>query len=348
MNGFLLSDLRASVVDRTAFSRLENYRELADAFLDYLAETAPTKIISPSHNDFIFYQYGPDDVYRITRPLNTRLFVPDRAEFAVMFDRFADFLGDLKRQQEHINENDTARHYLETNEINRIVYTLQQSIGCVADSFSEANQARKRAGQLFETLVKLLLREVGLVCEPRTINVPIPGYDGYLMKYELDVVFSRNQAIIAAESHAGTLHPDGPNLSPAVEPTTPTPAAQVKFLAAQEIVGSIKTTSKDRIDKVFLDKYLLTKFLGRDVPVIAIFLHDVQRAASGRGEGRSIFGVASTFKTGHFLGYTVALNRLDGVYYVDPRPEMRSNVRLREHIHDFQQFLTRDLWVLSR
>jgi hypothetical protein len=47
------------------------------------------------------------------------------------------------------------------------------------------------------------------------------------------------------------------------------------------------------------------------------------------------------------LGYTVALNRLDGVYYVDPRPEMLVNERLREQIGDFQQFLVEDLWKLS-
>ena len=77
--------------------------------------------------------------------------------------------------------------------------------------------------------------------------------------------------------------------------------------------------------------------------MIAIFLHDVQRAKSGN----SIFGVNSTFKSNHFLGYTVALSKLDGVYYVDPRPEMATNEQLREQIKDFQTFLVRDLWKLS-
>ena len=137
-----------------------------------------------------------------------------------------------------------------------------------------------------------------------------------IAKVGLDLVFSRNKAIIASET---------------------------KFIHPSEIVGSVKTTSKDRIDKVFLDKYLLTKLLGRNIPVIAIFLHDVQRAK----RGESIFGINSTFKSNHFLGYTVALNKLDGVYYVDPRPEMLVNDRLREQIHDFQQFLIQDLWKLS-
>jgi len=81
----------------------------------------------------------------------------------------------------------------------------------------------------------------------------------------------------------------------------------------------------------------------RDVPVIAIFVHDVQRAV----RGTSIFGINSTFKSNHFLGYTVALNKLDGVYYIDPRPEMTSDERLSEHIRDFQYFLVKDLWSLS-
>ncbi len=47
------------------------------------------------------------------------------------------------------------------------------------------------------------------------------------------------------------------------------------------------------------------------------------------------------------MGYTIALNRLDGVYYVDPRPEMTANERLRQQIFDFQQFLVKDIWAFS-
>lgn len=169
---------------------------------------------------------------------------------------------------------------------------------------------------MFEKLIKLVILSAGVACEPRTVNLPIPGFPGYTMPYELDLVFSRNKAILTTET---------------------------SFIHTSEIVGSVKTTSKDRIDKVFLDKHLLTKLLGRDIPVIAIFLHDVQRAV----RGNSIFGVNSTFKRNHFLGYTVALNRLDGVYYVDPRPEMLTNELLREQIRDFQQFLVADLWALT-
>lgn len=316
MTEITLFDLQTSVQDRIAFRTLTDYAKLCTSFLEFINRTQPTRIISPTHNNYIFYQYDETHGYRITRPLNKNLLIESGSEFMLAFERFITFLSDLKRQQAAAIDHESTQSYFVSNEINRVVYTTQQIIGSIGDSFENPNQSRKRAGQLFETLIKLIIQEVGLQCEPRTINLPIPGHPGYTMSYELDLVFSHNKAVVAAETH---------------------------FIHQTEIVGSVKTTSKDRIDKIFLDKYLLTKLLGRDIPVIAIFLHDVQRAR----KGQSIFGINSTFKSNHFLGYTVALNRLDGVYYVDPRPEMTVNVRLSEQIHDFQTFLVKDLWKLS-
>jgi hypothetical protein len=316
MKKVTLADLQESVQDRSAFRALDDYLKICREFLNFLKKTRPTRIVSPSHRNYIFYQYGEEYGHKITRPLNVDLFIESLTDLKDAFERFILFLADLRRHQEAAIDRKNNREYIASKEINEVVYTVQQAIGSIGDSFENPNQSRKRIGQLFETLVKLIIKEVGLECEPRTINLSIPGYPGYEMSYELDLVFSRNKAIIASET---------------------------RFIHPSEVVGSVKTTSKDRIDKVFLDKYLLTKLLGRDIPVIAIFLHDVQRAR----RGSSIFGINSTFKSNHFLGYTVALNRLDGVYYVDPRPEMIANERLRDQIHDFQQFLVKDLWTLS-
>lgn len=316
MSEFSLLDLQASVQDKKAFKELTDYQFLVQAFLGFIKSTQPTRIVSPTHPNYVFYQYDENFSHKITRPLNTDLFFERSVEFAEAFERVGVFLEDLRHHQASVMNRTSTQNYVATGEINRVIYTLQQVIGCVGDSFDNPNQSRKRIGQLFEQLIKLIIQQVGLDCEPRTISIPIPDSAGLEMPYELDLVFSRNQAILASET---------------------------RFIHPTEIVGSVKTTSKDRIDKIFLDKYLLTKLLGRDVPVIAIFLHDVQRAV----RGNSIFGIHSTFKSNHFLGYTVALNRLDGVYYIDPRPEMLTHARLREQIHDFQQFLTRDLWVLS-
>ena len=332
MSDYTLADLRASILDTTAFTTLTDYIKIGYVFIKYVEQTAPTRIICPTIRHYIFFQYGSNDAYKITRPLNSNLFFESSEAFQQACGRFIDFLGDLKRYQQNVASQSSRAVYIDSNELNKVVYTFQQAIGSISDSFENPNQARKRVGQLFENLIRLIIEEIGLVCEPRQIKIPIPGFPGYNMPYELDVVFSRNKAILSSNN---------PELV----------ASETTYIHHDEVVGSIKTTSKDRIDKIFLDKYLLTKLLGRDIAVIAVFLHDVQRSqvrANARlNRGNSIFGVNSTFKTNHFLGYTVALNKLDGVYYVDPRPEMTANERLREQIRDFQRFLTHDLWTLS-
>jgi len=311
-----LADLQESVQDRTAFRKLEDYVAITSEFLHFVKRTSPTRIVSPSVSNYIFYQYGEAHGHKITRPLNINLLIESPSDFKAAFERFIDFLGDLKRYEAGAGELRGRKQYANSKEINKVVYTVQQAIGSIGDSFENPNQCRKRVGDLFEMLIKLVIQQVGVECESRTINLPIPGFPGYKMTYQLDLVFSRDKAIIASET---------------------------RFIHPSEVVGSVKITSKDRIDKLFLDKYLLTKLIGRDVPVIAIFLHDVQRAV----KGDSIFGVNSTFKSNHFLAYTVAMKKLSGVYYVDPRPKMTVHERLREQIRDFQQFLVNDLWVLS-
>lgn len=312
-----LRDLQASVQDTTAFYSLNDYLLIGKEFLAFLESSQPTRIVSPSHPNYIFYQYDTTYGHKITRPLNTNLWLETAGALQTTFDDFRVFLDDLKQRQEAILDSPGVQALLASKTLDKVVYTIQQAVGCIGDSFENANQSRKRIGQLFENLVRLIIQSVGIECEPRTITLPIPGYPGYEMSYELDLVFSRKSVILTAET--SQLHP-------------------------QEVVGSVKTTSKDRLDKVFLDKFLLSRLFDRPVPVIAIFLHDVQRAR----RGNSIFGINSTFKSNHFLGYTVALNRLDGVYYVDPRPEMLIDARLCEQIGDFQQFLVRDLWFLTR
>jgi len=316
MTNISLFDLQNSVIDPNAFAKLEDYFLICQTLLDLFKSTNPTRIISPTDHNYMFYQYDGNYGHKITRPINTDLFIERSRDFKAAFGRFESFLEDVRRYQDASSRQRSINNYCLTNEVNKVVYTIQQSIGCIGDSFENPNQSRKRIGQLFELFTKIIIRKLGLECESRNITIPIPGFDGYTMSYELDLVISRNKAVITAETNL--IHP-------------------------VEVVGSVKTTSKDRIDKIFLDKHMLTKLLGRDIPVIAIFLHDVQRAK----KGNSIFGVNSTFKSNHFLGYTVSLNKLDGVYYIDPRPIMVENTRLQEQIRDFQQFLVRDVWTLT-
>lgn len=177
------------------------------------------------------------------------------------------------------------------------VYTMQQSIGAALDALpaSRVNQAKKMNGDLFEHLVRLLFQESGVVCRADSIALPVPDENGcelFRMNYQHDIVIRG---------------PDG----------------DIRLL------GSVKTSSKDRIDKIFVDKMLFNRLTGRDTPYIAVFLNDVQRAKTS-APGR--YQVNSTFLTGHFKAYTIRLAPLDGVFYCDLRPNMRSDAFLAARI----------------
>ena len=113
--------------------------------------------------------------------------------------------------------------------------------------------------------------------------------------------------------------------------------------AELKIIGSVKTSSKDRIDKVFMDKFLYNKLTETILPHIAIFLNDVQRKKTKQ---ENTYGISATFLPGHFKAYTIKLNPLDGVYYCDIRPNMISDPILSNHIKTIDHFFYSDLWEL--
>ena len=320
MNPVLLKQLQGQLQNAEGFPSLDAYYRFTSSFLTIAGRETSARIVSPSVPDYIFYQYGAPYGNHITRPLNTGLFIEDPGEFERRLKDFQDIL-EILRSARGDKAEAVASRKLKVEELDRVVYTIQQAAGCVGDSLSNANQSRKRIGMLFEELVARLIRELGVSCEPRTVQIPLPGHPQRKMSYQLYLVLSRGRAIVAKEQ---------------------------RLIAENEIVGSVKTTSKDRIDKIFLDKFLLSRLLGRDVRVVAIFLHDVQRAVrkKGKQKGEDLFGVNSTFKSNHFLGYTLALNELDGVYYVDPRPVMTKDAELARQIGCFSEFMARDLWTL--
>lgn len=191
--------------------------------------------------------------------------------------------------------------------INDYIYTCQQSIGAALDALpaNRSNTARKINGDLFERLVRVIIEEVGIDVTSGMNSVPIKvnGKKLFVMKYQHDLIIKAN------------------NITKAI--------------------GSVKTSSKDRIDKIFIDKFLYNKLTDSKTPHFAIFLNDVQRKGK---EGQ--YDVTTTFLPGHFKGYTIKLNPLDGVYYFDIRPNMTSDRVLKRQIKTFDNFLIHDVWEL--
>lgn len=187
--------------------------------------------------------------------------------------------------------------------IRNSIYTVQQSIGIALDGHVQANTARKVAGDLFERFIRLLILDVGIDCKSGTIGVPVvaQGVEEFTMAYQHDLVIRRDGHL--------------------------------------KVLGSVKTSSKDRIDKIFIDKFLYSKLTETQLPHVAIFLNDVQRKGK-----HPKYGVNATFLPGHFKGYSIKLNPLDGVYYCDLRPNMTADAYLATQIHSIDRFFCTDLW----
>lgn len=190
-----------------------------------------------------------------------------------------------------------------------VIYTVQQCIGAALDASDSglANRARKVNGDLFERFIQLIVIELGISCDSGVVKLPIEvdGKVAFTMNYQHDLLITDSDEL--------------------------------------KIIGSVKTSSKDRIDKIFMDKFLYCKLTETALPHIAIFLNDVQRKKT-RKENK--YGISATFLPGHFKGFTVKLNPLDGVYYCDIRPNMLTEPILKDHIKTIDHLLCDDLWKM--
>lgn len=211
------------------------------------------------------------------------------------------FLPSLRQAKELSSKDKNGRSIIRNS-----IYTIQQAIGATLDALpaGSSNTARKLNGDLFERLVKLLIQEAGVDCRSGVINIPVKvdGHDEFKMSYQHDLL------LYSGDELKG--------------------------------IGSVKTSSKDRLDKIFIDKFLYSRLTDTATPHIAIFLNDVQRKRTHR---ENSYGVNSTFLPGHFKGYSIKLCPLDGVYYCDLRPNMTTDSFLKNHIRTIDHFFCDDL-----
>jgi len=229
---------------------------------------------------------------------------PINSNLLYSFEEYENIVDEFLYMMNHIRDEgtDSARN---REIINRFIYTSQQCIGASLDALpaNKSNTARKINGDLFERFIRLIIKNIGIDVSEGTIKVPVmvDGEEAFKMNYQHDLIISQNDEVKA--------------------------------------IGSVKTSSKDRIDKIFIDKFLYNKLTEKDTPHFAIFLNDVQRKGA---EGK--YGINATFLPGHFKGYTVKLNPLDGVYYCDIRPNMLTEDILKDHIKTFDNFIFNDIW----
>ncbi len=291
--------------DKRTFDALQGYIDFAASFVEFIEDNLQARIVSRNEPHYQFFQYGSYADYQVTRPINTHLMCA-----ANEFRRQSQvFINALELLSNGMTPEPSSRQT-----INRLVYTLQQAIGATLDGLpvGRSNRARKLNGDLFERLIQLVLNQIGVPCVSGTIQVPVqigaqtdPDTD-FQMSFQQDLIVKEGEIV--------------------------------------QLLGSVKTSSKDRLAKIFIDKFLFGRLTETQIPHVAIFLHDVQR----KGSNPARLGINPTFLPGHFKAFTIKLTPLDGVYYCDLRPNMQIDELLRTHIHLFDKLVCEDIWQYRR
>lgn len=214
---------------------------------------------------------------------------------------FANAVSDFEGAFDAIS-NDAQPDENARRAVQRVIYTAQQSIGAALDAHPVANVAKKVNGDLFEKFMNLLVTEVGYECRSGVLRVPYNDTAGtsHTMNYQHDMLLSTDGELKA--------------------------------------IGSVKTSSKDRFAKVFLDRMIYDRLTNTNLPHVAIFLNDVQRTGALPN-----YGIGNTFLPGHYRGYSVALGNLDGVYYCDPLDMMKTDPYFSQTINTIDKFFYDDL-----
>jgi hypothetical protein len=284
----LIDDLQKKI------GSLDDFKAITTRILIYIPE-----VISFTKNDrgYVIIESTSGGTQKFTRPYNSELFINDSIQFETHYVEFERILLSVFAGVHDFTENE---HKI----INKVTYTMQQSIGIALDLLGNQNANRKHVGNRFEELIGLIVDAIGIKNKKIVLKIP----------YENDGVYSCETDLVL------------------------TPYDQVRSdnstIDENEVVVSLKTSSKDRMGKIFIDKILMSKFVGRDVKVIGIFLNDIQR----KGQEK----VGYTFVAGLFMVYTNFLTKLDGVFFVDPPPHANKEP-YKVHIKRFSEFILVDV-----
>ena len=240
---------------------------------------------------------------KFVRPINQKLFIYSPTNFKVKYYEFEKLLKKLNSENKSWANSEKLL-------IDSVLYTMQQSIGAGFDLLVDPNSARKHVGNRFEELIKVIFTAIGISNKRTVLQIPYHTNEGVkTYKCENDLILSPFNKVKSTNKH----------------------------LDEKEIVVSIKTTSKDRMGKIFIDKILLERFVKHDQKIIGIFLNDVQRKADNN--------ISYTLVSGLFMVYTKFLTELDGVYYLDPPPNA-SKIAFKNYMKPFSELLAVDIWEL--
>ncbi|MBC8258658.1 MAG: hypothetical protein H8E38_06575 [SAR324 cluster bacterium] len=130
---------------QTPKHNLNDFFELTKRVLNYLPD-----VISETRevNGYLILTSSIAGTIKYARPINKQLFIFKNKDFEREFNKFGNILKTIKRKkfQNPIHEYEI---------IDKIAYTIQQSVGIGLDFLSNPNSARKHVGNRFEELIRL-------------------------------------------------------------------------------------------------------------------------------------------------------------------------------------------------
>jgi len=168
--------------DKSRFTTLDDYSAFCEEYAAFVYDRLQAVIVSQNENHYHFFQYKKDGNFNVTRPINSNLMI-SADDFSSSRDRFVYAIKHIRdiRTETSIREN-----------INRFVYSGQQSIGAALDALpaGESNTARKINGDLFERYIRLILAALGISVRDGVVPVPVivDGEELFQMVYQHDLI----------------------------------------------------------------------------------------------------------------------------------------------------------------
>lgn len=275
---------------------LTEFGEIANRVLQYLPNVISS---SKEKNDYIIYSSQIAGTTKYIRPINKILFLGNSKNFEDSFNQLKVILEKIKSGSDVVDS--------EKDIVDKTIYTIQQSIGAGLDLLVNENSAKKHVGNRFEELIRVIFSQIGISNKKLVLQIPYETEEGTkTYKCENDLILSPFDKVKSTSSS----------------------------LDENEIVVSVKTTSKDRMGKMFIDKILLERFVEHSQKVIGIFLNDVQRKESNN--------ISFTLVSGLFMVYSKFLTKLEGIYYLDPPPNATKKP-YSDYMRRFSDLLTNDI-----
>lgn len=287
---------------------LDDFLQLGQNCLPLILET--TEFISVSSSRYQHYVIPfLEEGSRHLRPINESLFVRDDADFESHRNQFQDLISELRNSRGSLDVlPQELRQFADSNSIIKLLYTTIQSIGCILDISPDSQSARKNFGQCFEDFVKALLSALGIANDAFTFSVEKPAIN-VPYNVPIDIIMNTKGPLYSSRSQ----------------------------IDSRDTLLSIKTSSKDRMKLIFVDRFVLEKILEiQRVNYVALYHNDVQR------KGQK--GISSTFSSDIYIVFCHVFGDLP-LYYLDP-PVVANEPRFQEKIKTFDTFILYDLWSL--